>query len=191
MLEFIQSADESILAFLRDNVCNKILDYIMLFFTYLGEEGIIWIIFALIMLVLPKYRKYGVKMAIALVVMLFVNNIFLKPLVARPRPFVNDESILEHMIITGPTSFSFPSGHTASSFAGALVLAHANKKAAFWAYPLAILIAFSRAYLQVHYPSDILAGAVLGTVYAIIGILIFALFEKLFGKTKIYGKIFR
>ena len=192
MLEFIQSADEAILAFLRDSVCvSKILDYIMLFFTYLGEEGIIWIIFGVIMMILPKYRKHGVKMALALLVMLCINNIILKPVIARPRPFVNDPSILEQMIIHAPSSFSFPSGHTASSFAGACILAHANKKAAFWAYPLAILIAFSRAYLQVHYPSDIIAGALLGTVYAFIAILIFAVIEKLIGKTKFFNFIFR
>ncbi len=191
MLEFIQSADEAILAFLRGNVCNSILNYIMIFFTYLGEEGIIWIIFGIIMMILPKYRKHGVKMALALVVMLFINNIVLKPLIARPRPFTNDPSILEHMIVHAPSSFSFPSGHTASSFAGACIMAHANKKAAFWAYPLAILIAFSRAYLQVHYPSDIIAGAILGTVYAFIGILIFAVIEKLIGKTKFFKFIFR
>ena len=191
MLQFIQSMDESILQFLREKVCGGILNYVMLFFTYLGEEGIIWILFALAMLIFPKYRKYGVKMGLALLVMLLMNNIILKPLIARPRPFVNDPSILEQMIVTPPSSWSFPSGHTASSFAGAFALSHANKKFAPWAYILAVLIAFSRAYLQVHYPSDIIAGAILGTLYAIAGILIFMMVEKLFGKTRIYNKIFK
>ncbi len=191
MLQFIQSADESILQFLREHVCGGILNYIMLFFTYLGEEGIIWILFALAMLIFPKYRKHGVKLALGLLVMLLVNNIILKPLIARPRPFVNDPEILGHMIVTPPSSWSFPSGHTASSFTGAFILARANKKFAPWAYILAVLIAFSRAYLQVHYPSDIIAGAILGTLYAIAGILLFMMVEKLLGKTKIYNKIFR
>jgi len=163
MLEFIQSADEAILQFLREHVCGGILNYVMLFFTYLGEEGIIWILFALAMLIFPKYRKYGVKMALALLVMLFVNNIFLKPLIARPRPFVNDPSIVAHMIIEGPSSWSFPSGHTASSFAAAFVFfRNLPRKFGVPAIILAAFIGLSRLYIGVHYPTDVLFGVLSG-----------------------------
>ena len=92
MLEFIQSADEAILAFLRGNVCNSILNYIMIFFTYLGEEGIIWIIFGIIMLLLPKYRKHGVKLALGLLVMLLVKADSIREVIAFPK--VKDASCL-------------------------------------------------------------------------------------------------
>lgn len=191
MLEFIQTADESILAFFRENVCNEILDKIMLFITTVAEGGIIWIALGLLMFIFPKYRKHGVKMELALLIMICINNFVLKTSIARPRPYTEDASILEHLIIAPLSDFSFPSGHAASSFAGALILARANSKFAFWAYPLATLIAVSRIYLQVHYPSDVIAGALLGTIYALLGILAFALVEKLFGNTKAFNVIFK
>lgn len=89
-----------------------------------------------------------------------VGNVCLKNLIARPRPCWLDDSV--KLLIPIPTDYSFPSGHTLSSVVGATVLTKTNRRFDWAAIPLAALIAFSRLYLFVHYPSDILAGAVLG-----------------------------
>lgn len=87
-------------------------------------------------------------------------NVCLKNLIARPRPCWLDDSVF--MLISVPTDYSFPSGHTLASAIGATVLTKTNRKFGWAAIPAAIIIAFSRLYLFVHFPSDILAGAVLG-----------------------------
>ena len=91
---------------------------------------------------------------------MLVGNVCLKNLIARPRPCWLDSSV--QLLISSPTDYSFPSGHTLSSAIGATVLTKANHQFGWAAIPLAAAIAFSRLYLFVHYPSDVLAGAVLG-----------------------------
>ena len=136
------------------------MDFIMPKITFLGNGGVIWIVAAIILLFFKKYRKGGIAMLIALSVGAIFGNLIVKPLVARPRPFHGIEEL--QLLIKSPTGFSFPSGHTLSSFSGAFVLNHINRKFGYFAFPLAILIAFSRLYLYVHFPSDVLVGAILG-----------------------------
>ena len=107
-----------------------------------------------------KYRKYGAFLLAGLAVGVLIGNLTLKPLIARPRPCWLDESV--QLLIANPTDYSFPSGHTLSSVFGATVLTKANRNFGLLAIPLAALIAFSRLYLYVHFPTDILAVAVLG-----------------------------
>ena len=97
-----------------------------------------------------------------LAVGVLMGNVCLKNLIARPRPCWLDSSV--RLLIADPTDYSFPSGHTLSSVIGATILTKTDRRFGYAAIPLAVLLAFSRLYLFVHFPSDVLAGAVLGLV---------------------------
>ena len=137
------------------------LDKFFVFVTTLGNGGAIWILAAIALLCFKKTRSMGCVLAISLIFCLLISNLTLKPLISRPRPFSIDSSIVP--IIPLPSDFSFPSGHTTSSFAAAAAIYCCNKKWGIFATVLAALIAFSRLYLMVHYPSDVIFGVVLGT----------------------------
>lgn len=132
------------------------------FVTTLGNGGAIWIITAIVLLCFKNTRKAGISLSISLIFCLVVGNLTLKPLIARPRPFDADLSIIP--LIPKPTDFSFPSGHTLSSFAAATSLTLSFKRRGAYSFILATLIAFSRLYLMVHYPTDVLFGIILGTL---------------------------
>ena len=145
---------------------TPLLDKILAFITSLGNAGIIWIVLAVVLLILPKTRKAGIIVAAALLMDLILCNLILKNLVARVR-----------------LDFSFPSGHTAASFAAMTALFLAKmKKAWIAALVLAVLIAFSRLYFYVHYPTDVLGGAIVGILSGIIG---YAIVEKLDKRRKV------
>lgn len=169
-METILSFDFAILDFIRENIANPVLDVIMKIITHSGDAGIIWIVAALLCLIFKKTRKAGVCMAIAMILVLLICNLTLKPIIARPRPFSLNEGI--ELIITAPKDFSFPSGHTASSFAAATGLFLYHKKLGIAALIWAVLIAFSRLYMYVHYPTDVLAGMVIGILCAVIAMII-------------------
>lgn len=154
-----------ILNFIRDNLSNPMLDEVMKFITYLGSGGFIWIAAAIVMLTRKSTRKTGVKMAVSLLLSLLLCNIILKPLVGRVRPY---EAANIGIIIGKPSGASFPSGHSSSSFAAAVTMFKDWHRGGWAAISLAALIAFSRLYLYVHYPSDVLCGAVLGGAIAFI-----------------------
>ena len=139
---------------------------IMTFISTLGNGGFIWILTAIILLFFKKTRVAGLSMAISLIFSLIVCNITLKPLVGRIRPFDFDNALLP--LIPPPSDFSFPSGHTFSSFASATALFLNHKKMGIPAMILALLIAFSRLYLLVHYPSDVLFSIVLGIFFGVL-----------------------
>ena len=154
---------------------TPLLDKILAFITSLGNAGIIWIVLAVVLLILPKTRKTGIIVAAALLMDLVLCNLILKNLVARVRPYDVNTAIA--ILIKKPLDFSFPSGHTAASFAAMTALFLAKMKNA-WiaALVLAVLIAFSRLYFYVHYPTDVLGGAVVGILSGIIG---YAIVEKI------------
>ena len=137
------------------------LDKIMVFITRLGDAGIIWIVLSIVLLLIPKTRKSGAVMVAALVVDVVLCNIVLKNLVARTRPY--DVNTGVHLLVAKLHDYSFPSGHTAASFTAVVALSFAGEKRA-WkaALVLACLIAFSRMYLYVHYPTDVLGGVLVG-----------------------------
>ena len=179
MLDFFATSfDLPILEWIQENVANGFLEFLMPIITIFGDAGIFWIACAAVMLIFPKTRKTGLAMGVALVMGLLGCNICLKPLVARMRPLVyeveklgNSAADLLHsgqLLVGKPSDFSFPSGHTIASFEAAGVLMLNNKKLGIPALVLAILIAFSRMYLFVHYPTDVLVSVVLGTLFAIL-----------------------
>ena len=156
---------------------TPLLDKILAFITSLGNAGIIWIVLAVVLLILPKTRKTGIIVAAALLMDLILCNLIVKNLVARVRPYDVNTAIA--ILIKKPLDFSFPSGHTAASFAAMTALFLAKmKKAWIAALVLAVLIAFSRLYFYVHYPTDVLGGAVVGILSGIIGYAIVKKIDK-------------
>lgn len=152
--------DWTILHWIQNTLVCPAVDFLMPKITLLGNGGAVWILAAVILLATKKYRKYGAFLLAGLAVGVLIGNLTLKPLIARPRPCWLDESM--QLLIANPTDYSFPSGHTLSSVIGATVLTKANRKFGVAAIPLAALIAFSRLYLCVHFPTDILGAALLG-----------------------------
>ena len=169
---FAEHFDLPILDWIAETLHCSFLDFLMPLITVLGDAGIFWIAVAVVLLLIPKYRKIGLGMGAALIIGLLVCNVTLKPLVARPRPY---DYQLTHfgktieLLIARPHDFSFPSGHTLASFEGATVLLIGNKKLGIPAMILACLIAFSRMYLYVHYPTDVLVSVALGITFGFLG----------------------
>lgn len=144
------------------------LDKIMVFITRLGDTGIIWIVLSIVLLLIPKTRKSGAVMVVALVVDVLLCNIVLKNLVARTRPY--DVNTGVHLLVAKLHDYSFPSGHTAASFASVTALYLAGEKKLWkFALVLACLIAISRLYLYVHYPTDVLGGILFGVISGYLG----------------------
>ena len=218
------------------SIQSPILTSIMVVITTLGDEGIIFIAAGLVLFATKKYRKVGLAMLISLVVMLILNNLVLKEMLERVRPFYIFD--LEGLIadkqafidagrlgkfdvmvekiqaltekypemaadwiakyqypdfVEKLTSFSFPSGHTSSAFAACAAILFLNRKIGIPAMVFAALMGFSRIYVEVHYCTDVIGGAIVGIIYAVIGVLIakavYPLVEKVLASIK--EKVFK
>lgn len=155
----------SFLYFLQE-LHNPVLDKIMLFITSLGNEGLLWIGIAVVMLFFKKYRKCAISIGISLLLMELVGNVILKDLIMRDRPCWIDPTV--ELLLKAPSSYSFPSGHTFAGFAASVTIFLNHKKEGIAAIVVAALIAFSRMYLFVHFPTDILGGIVFGIGIAVL-----------------------
>ena len=142
-------------------------DVLMPFISSLGNGGFVWIVLDIALIIIPKTRKTGIVVAFAIILDVLLCNGLLKPLVARIRPCNVVKNI--NMLIPIPSDFSFPSGHTAVAFAVTSALYFCKNKIWIPSALLSLLIAFSRMYLYVHYPSDILGGVVLGVLVGKLG----------------------
>ena len=142
------------------NMRTDLLDTMLPMISSFGDKGIGWIVLSVILTCIPRYRKAGITMGLALIFCLLIGNMTLKPLIARPRPYTYFPEMT--LLIAPLADFSFPSGHTFASFASATTLFLYHKKAGIAAYILAAIIAFTRLYLYVHFPSDVIAGMLLG-----------------------------
>ena len=169
---FAEGFDMPVLDWIAENLYCGFLDAVMPAVTALGNAGIFWIALAVMLILIPKTRRVGLSMGVALLIGLVVCNLTLKPLLARMRPY---DYQLTHfgrtisLLVATPHDYSFPSGHTLASFEGAIVLFLYHKKWGIPALILASLIAFSRLYLYVHYPTDVLFSLALS-----LGIAVFA-----------------
>ena len=173
------SFDLPILDWIQSTMQSGFMDTIMPIITIFGDAGIFWMICAALLDIFPKTRKIGFGMAFAMAIGLLICNIILKPLVARPRPYdfqINElgkqweDFLLAGKLLIGKQSdFSFPSGHTIASFEACTVLMLGDKRLGIPATLLAILIAFSRLYLYVHYPTDVIFSVIFGILFGIIG----------------------
>ena len=167
-----ESFDLPILEWIAANLKCGFLDFLMPLITLLGDAGIFWILCSVVMILIPKTRKTGLAMGISLLIGLLVCNVTLKPLVGRIRPYDYQWQFFQKeitLLVEGLHDFSFPSGHTIASFEAATALLIGNKKLGIPAMILAVLIAFSRLYLYVHYPTDVLVSIVLGIGIAFLG----------------------
>ena len=151
-----------ILHFIQDHFRTASGDFLMPLITSLGNGGWIWLVLGILLLLNKKHRRAGLLLLLSLAIEVILCNVLLKPLVARPRPFMADPSV--EVLIPLPSDYSFPSGHTSASFAATASLFFCREKSRYPALILSVLIAFSRLYTGVHYPSDIVAGVVIGTV---------------------------
>jgi undecaprenyl-diphosphatase len=158
----VQTFEIAVLNFIQDNFRCGFLDLLMPIVTQLGDVGLVWILTALALLPFQKCRNTGVIMLCALAAEAVICNLMIKPLTARIRPY--DINTAVELLIGRLSDYSFPSGHTAASFTAASVLFFRRTRLWIPATVLAVLIAFSRLYLYMHYPTDVLAGALLGTL---------------------------
>ena len=164
--------DLPILDWIAANLWCPFLDTLMPVITLLGDAGIFWMVVAAALLLFKRTRRVGLGMGFAMLAGLLLCNLTLKPLCQRPRPYDYQLDVFNKLIpllIERQHDFSFPSGHTIASFEAAGVIWLNNKKWGFGALVLACLIAFSRLYLYVHYPTDVLVSVALGLVLAFVG----------------------
>ncbi len=180
----INNFELGILDFIQSHMSCTFLDKVMPVITSLADAGIFWIIIAVVMLFFKKTRKMGITMGVALLMGVIVGNCILKPIIDRTRPydFYYEITGLEfNLLIDRLHDGSFPSGHTLASFEAAGAMLLRDKRFGIPALVLAIVIAFSRLYLYVHYPSDVLAGIILGLAFAFAAYLIINAVYKKFG----------
>ena len=166
-MEWLLEKDGQLLLGLREIVCHPALDGVMKFVSKLGDHGMIWIVIGVLFLLMGFRKKVwfrnGLLVLFSLLADLILCNKMLKPLVDRTRPYY----VLDYEPLIPPVGdASFPSGHTAVSFAAATAIYAINKKWGIVAYIFAVVMGFSRLYLGVHFPLDVFCGAIVGTVAA-------------------------
>ena len=156
-MEWIQQLDLSILLFIQEHLRFAWMDGFRDFITHFGDGGIFWILLAIALLIPKKTRKVGIVAGCSLILNFLITNVTLKPLVDRVRPYHYSDAIIPLGRI--PSEASFPSGHTSASFSCALIYVRMlPKKYGIPLVVLATLIALSRLYLCVHFPTDVLGG---------------------------------
>jgi len=172
--------DGQILLFIQEHMRNTVCDVFFKGVTHLGDAGIFWILLTIVLLCFRQTRRAGIYSACALTASLVVNNLILKNLIGRTRPYELVDGL--QCIVSPARDASFPSGHTGASFASAVsIYKQIYKKAAVLFIVLAALIAFSRLYVGIHYPTDVLGGAVTGIG---IGLLVSVIGDKVNGYKK-------
>ena len=171
MLESITNFDFSILYFIQENWRTDWLDLICAFLSWAFELGIPWLVLGAVLFCFKKTRAAGAILVCAVVLTFFFNELAVKNAINRERPCTIDPTI--ELIVKKPTSYSFPSGHTASCFAAAGTLLFTYKRLGIPLIIFSAFMGFSRMYLFVHFPTDVLAGAALGLLMAWVTVLIF------------------
>jgi len=180
--------EKNLLIWIQENMRSDFMDIFMKFLTKIGDNGAIWIIFAVVFLAITKHRKMGLRVAFSLVFSALIGNLILKNYVARIRPY--DVYTYIELIIEKQNDFSFPSGHTSASIAAAVTIFKSKfmyKKfnLGYLSIILAVLISFSRLYLFVHYPTDILGGIITGLLCAELAFILVERLYKEFEKRKV------
>lgn len=159
---WLSALDGGVLLWIQETLRCSLLNAVVIPFTTLGNAGLLWIVLTLLMLCHPKTRQAGILTALALLFGLLVTNLLLKPQVMRPRPWLSVEGLIP--LVSPGDPWSFPSGHSTAAFAAAGIWVRALPRR--WmrtaALLLAVLMALSRLYVGVHFPTDVLAGTCVG-----------------------------
>lgn len=163
-MDIITQIDFTVLQFIQQNFRMPFTDFFFPLITAAGNYGFIWILIGCFLLLNKSTRPWGLRLLFALLLTTLTGEFTLKLLVKRLRPC--NQLPIDSMLLPAPASFSCPSGHSAASFAAAYVIYRLNRRYGVAAYSLAFLIAFSRLFLYVHFPSDVILGALLGSFWA-------------------------
>ncbi|MDO4862981.1 MAG: phosphatase PAP2 family protein [Ruminococcus sp.] len=166
----IRELDFTILDWIQRNCRSAVMDVLMPKVTLFGQMGLFWIVLAVIFLAVRRYRKCGITLSFGLICSLLIGNLLLKNLIARSRPCWINTDI--DMLIAIPKDYSFPSGHTLCCFIAAVVILSYDKRLGIPALIIAAAVGFSRMYLYVHFPSDVLGGMVIGIAIGIFSVLL-------------------
>lgn len=178
MPECFQNIDESILFFIQQYIKCPALDRVMVFITALGNAGLFWIAAAFLFMLVKRYQKCGFMMLCTIKLAKYIGDELIKPFVGRVRPCNKFTEV--PLLIHAPHSPSFPSGHTMVGFACATVIFYFDKRLGTVGFVVAALIAFSRLYLFVHYPSDVLGGILYGVLCSVVLVNVMrAIYHKL------------
>ncbi len=162
----MQQLELGILDWIQTNLRCGVLDVLMPALSWTCNHGELWIVLAAVLLAVKRYRRQGLAVGCALVTDLVLCNLILKPLVGRARPFTVQAV---ELLIAPPADASFPSGHTAASFAAVFALKASGSPLWKPALAVAVVMAFSRLYLYVHWPSDVLGGVLVGAAAGYVG----------------------
>lgn len=172
MLESLINFEGSILLFLQNYVRNPVLNALLIPFTLSNNAGISCILIVAVFIYFKSLRKAGILMGISLLLEFLLNNLIIKNLFARIRPYEVIDGLI--LLVGKAPDYSFPSGHTGSAFALAVVIFMVmDRKYGIIALVLASLMGFSRLYVGIHYPSDVLGGVILGVVTSVIAVKCF------------------
>ena len=190
--------DAGILLYIQEYIRSDFLNPIMKVLTHSGDKGILLIVLIIILMLIPKTRAIGIMSTISIAIEALLNNVLLKNIIARTRPYDEIEGLVN--LVGRQSDYSFPSGHTGAAFAVAgamLVVAlfglpiiertgEITREDASLTFKLvsvllimyATLLAFSRMYVGVHYPTDVLCGLLLGLGTSAMAYLIYQLAIK-------------
>lgn len=171
MVDFIVNLDKRIINFFGRKNNNIFLNSIMIAASFIGNGGMVWLFIAAMLLRKQSGKTLPFLIVASLITEFIIVEVIIKNIVKRARPIA--EEISQKLLIKLPITYSFPSGHTASSFAVTTVFVLLSSHLFFLALPIAILISFSRVYLRVHYPSDVLAGVLVGFISGSIAVSLY------------------
>ena len=181
MVEKLENFEFGLLYFVQENLRFEWLTPIMKFFSLIGDNGLVWIAFTVVLLILKRTRRIGAMCSISLIFDVLLVNCLLKNLFARVRPY--DTFTELKLLVDIQHDWSFPSGHSAAAFATCIVLLKvAPKKLSIPSLVVAILIAFSRIYVCVHYPTDVIGGILIGIFCAEFAVWVYRKIENLYNK---------
>lgn len=169
-MEAINLFELKILDFIQEYFTFAFLDTPMRFFSAICDAGLIWIILGVVLICVKKTRKTGIMLGLSLIIGLILVNGIMKTAIGRIRPYEMNTAF--ELLIKPLSDKSFPSGHALASFESAAVLMKRDKRLGYPALALAFVISYSRIYLYVHYPSDIIAAAVLGVLIGLFSVYI-------------------
>ncbi|MBQ1638997.1 MAG: phosphatase PAP2 family protein [Ruminococcus sp.] len=176
-MEQILSWDFSVLNFIQEHFRCDALDWLTQLFSTIGHAGIVWIVISVIFIFFKKTRAAGVIGLLSMGLGLLLGEFVIKNIVARPRPFLTDDPrnlfLNAELIVKKPSGYSFPSGHSCAAAAFGTVLLAKNKVLGLVFLVPVLYMMFSRCYAYVHFPTDVLAGMLLGILCAVVVLIIF------------------